>query len=131
MKQIRTSVFETNSSSTHSIAISKKPVTIGKYIYFGIGEFGWENDCVNTADYLYTANRLNPITENTISNARLVEDDEELMHIIRIMDGVHPDFLQVLYNKAKEQCGDMENLLREKLGMTHEKIAKLRELYLE
>lgn len=55
MKQIRKNVFETNSSSTHSIAISKKPVTIGKYIHFGIGEFGWENDCVDTADYLYTA----------------------------------------------------------------------------
>lgn len=55
MKQIRNSVFETNSSSTHSIAISKEPVIIGKYIKFGIGEFGWENDCVDTADYLYTA----------------------------------------------------------------------------
>lgn len=54
-RQIRNSVFETNSSSTHSIAISKKPVVIGKYIHFGIGEFGWENDCVNTEDYLYTA----------------------------------------------------------------------------
>lgn len=54
-RQIRNSVFETNSSSTHSIAISKKPVVIGKYIHFGIGEFGWENDCVDTADYLYTA----------------------------------------------------------------------------
>ena len=55
MKQIRRNVFETNSSSTHSIAISKKPVTIGKFIHFGIGEFGWENGCANPADYLYTA----------------------------------------------------------------------------
>ena len=55
MKQIRNNVFETNSSSTHSICISKKPVTIGKSVYFGIGEFGWENDCADTADYLYTA----------------------------------------------------------------------------
>lgn len=54
-RQIRNSVFETNSSSTHSIAISKQPVVIGKYIRFDIGEFGWENDCVDTADYLYTA----------------------------------------------------------------------------
>jgi acetyltransferase-like isoleucine patch superfamily enzyme len=29
-RQIRNSVFETNSSSTHSIAIPKKGVTIGK-----------------------------------------------------------------------------------------------------
>lgn len=55
MIQIRSNVFETNSSSTHSIAISRKPAAIGKSIYFRIGEFGWENDCVNTADYLYTA----------------------------------------------------------------------------
>ncbi|MDD5980161.1 MAG: hypothetical protein PUC23_03515 [bacterium] len=54
-RQIRNSVFETNSSSTHSIAISKAPVTIGKYIHFGIGEYGWENACVDIADYLYTA----------------------------------------------------------------------------
>lgn len=55
MKQIRNNVFETNSSSTHSICISKAPVTIGKHISFYIGEYGWENACVNIADYLYTA----------------------------------------------------------------------------
>jgi hypothetical protein len=55
MKQIRRNVFETNSSSTHSICISKKPVTIGKCIHFYIGEYGWGNDCVDTASYLYTA----------------------------------------------------------------------------
>lgn len=54
-RQIRSNVFETNSSSTHSIAISKAPVVIGKSIHFGIGEFGWENDTADTADYLYTA----------------------------------------------------------------------------
>ena len=54
-RQIRNSVFETNSSSTHSIAISKAPVVIGKSISFNIGEFGWENGIANTADYLYTA----------------------------------------------------------------------------
>ena len=54
-RQIRSSVFETNSSSTHSIAISRAPVVIGKSIHFGIGEFGWENGTANTADYLYTA----------------------------------------------------------------------------
>lgn len=55
MRQIRNNVFETNSSSTHSICISKAPVTIGKHISFYIGEYGWENACVNTTDYLYTA----------------------------------------------------------------------------
>lgn len=55
MKQIRRNVFETNSSSTHSICISKAPVTPGEYISFNIGEYGWENSCVDIADYLYTA----------------------------------------------------------------------------
>lgn len=55
MKQVRRNVFETNSSSTHSICISKAPVTVDKHIHFRIGEYGWENDCVDIADYLYTA----------------------------------------------------------------------------
>ena len=55
-RQIRRSVFETNSSSTHSVSISKKPVDVSdKSIHFNIGEFGWENGIVDTADYLYTA----------------------------------------------------------------------------
>ena len=53
-RQIRSSVFETNSSSTHSIAISKKPVVIGTRLSFRVGEFGWENGIADTADYLYT-----------------------------------------------------------------------------
>lgn len=56
-KQIRRSVFETNSSSTHSICISKKPVNINteRVIGFEIGDYGWENGCVDIKDYLYTA----------------------------------------------------------------------------
>lgn len=54
-KQIRRGVFETNSSSVHSISISKEPATIGKSIYFGIGEFGWEDGVASPAAYLYTA----------------------------------------------------------------------------
>lgn len=56
MIQIRNGVFETNSSSTHSICISKKPVDAdGCHVDFHFGEFGWENDDADVADYLYTA----------------------------------------------------------------------------
>lgn len=87
-RQIRNSVFETNSSSTHSIAISKKNPVIGKYIHFRIGEFGWENGCVDTADYLYTAileqdNRddlLNRLKEILNSYSIEYEFDEPLWH---------------------------------------------------
>lgn len=55
--KIRKGTFETNSSSTHSIAISKNKVTIpvGLYIHFRIGEYGWEEGEYNFADYLYTS----------------------------------------------------------------------------
>ena len=43
MIQIRNGVFETNSSSTHSICIPKKTSIKRDSIYFGIGEYGWEN----------------------------------------------------------------------------------------
>ena len=43
-RQIRSSVFETNSSSTHSIAISKAPPVIGKYIHFA------KEDCREATD---------------------------------------------------------------------------------
>ncbi len=76
MKQTRRNVFETNSSSTHSICISKAPVTAGKCIYFGIGEFGWENDCVGTAAYLYTA-------------ILCMDDSEELLNKLKDMLGRH------------------------------------------
>ena len=56
MRQIRNGVFETNSSSVHSICIQKdKNITLPNNIYFYIGEYGWEFDCVDTASYLYTA----------------------------------------------------------------------------
>ena len=82
------------------------------------------------ADYLYPAERLTPVTEETIRQARLIEDDDELMDIIRIMDGVHPDCPAVLRETAKTMCST-EEFVHNKLGMTEEKIAKLRAMYLE
>lgn len=59
MKQIRKGVFETNSSSTHSICIAKDAeLTIPKSLHFDFGEFGWECDTLQSLDkkarYLYT-----------------------------------------------------------------------------
>lgn len=55
MFQIRNGVFETNSSSTHSICITKDPhAKLPGAIHFHVGCFGWEEDEVNPANYLYT-----------------------------------------------------------------------------
>ena len=57
-KLIRPSVFETNSSSIHAIAISNEtPVDLPSYVYFGRGEYGWEWERYDwegdRANYLY------------------------------------------------------------------------------
>lgn len=56
MFKVRSGVFETNSSSTHSICIQKKPVDANwRYITFLLGDYGWDEDEVDFANYLYTA----------------------------------------------------------------------------
>ena len=63
MRQIRMNVFETNSSSTHSICISRQnheiPEELPKVLIFRHGEYGWDyktyNDTQNKANYLYQA----------------------------------------------------------------------------
>lgn len=60
MVNIRKGVFETNSSSMHSVCISKNNnYEFPSYVYFTLGEFGWES-CTywgydKLASYLYTA----------------------------------------------------------------------------
>jgi hypothetical protein len=59
MKKIRKNVFETNSSSTHSICVAKDvELIIPEEIYFEFGEFGWEISTLSSvsekASYLYT-----------------------------------------------------------------------------
>lgn len=55
--KIRKGTFETNSSSTHSIAISKNKVNIpvGTCINFYIGEYGWEENEYSFPSYMYTS----------------------------------------------------------------------------
>lgn len=75
---IRYGVFETNSSSIHSLAIPKS-CDIAKIMTFNIGKFGWTfTDDNDPCDYFYTA-----IYE--VSNTR--EDAEErLSKLKKILD---------------------------------------------
>lgn len=78
MKKIRKGVFETNSSSTHSICIAKDAeLTIPKSLAFTFGEFGWELDTLSSvgekASYLYTG---------LIANKRR-DDVEKIFSILR------------------------------------------------
>lgn len=69
-------MFETNSSSVHSICISKKPVgdVKGKKISFYLGEYGWENSTVDTPDYLYTAIMCQNNSEELLDKLKSILD---------------------------------------------------------
>ncbi len=87
MQQIRKSVFETNSSSTHSISIDSHgdielitPDDDG-YIYIDIGQFGWEeethHDFATKASYLATQwwSRINSDTLKQALNNETISED--------------------------------------------------------
>lgn len=76
MRQIRNGVFETNSSSTHSIAIPKSCDNVN-YISFHIDEFGWEWREADPEDYFYTA-----IYETSNSTSEVEEKIERLKSIL-------------------------------------------------
>jgi hypothetical protein len=93
MKQIRKGVFETNSSSTHSICIAKDvELTIPKSIYFGFGEFGWEHDTLQSsgekASYLYTG---------LMANGR--KDNFDNIIILLESKGIEVGFEEPIYKK--------------------------------
>ena len=91
MKQVRNGVFETNSSSVHSICIQKdKNITLPNSIHFYIGEYGWDFDCVDTASYLYTA---------ILSTYNKDEAEEKIKQIKTVLDkhSMSYDFEEPMY----------------------------------
>lgn len=83
MIQIRNGVFETNSSSTHSIAIPRHCGTTD-YIGFHTGEFGWGFYEEDAADYFYTAIYETSDTEEELN--------EKLKKLKNILDGYGIDY---------------------------------------
>lgn len=75
-RQIRSSVFETNSSSTHSIAIPKNG-GVPNSVSFYIDEFGWGFEEVVASDYFYTA-----IYETSDTESEANEKIEKLKNIL-------------------------------------------------
>ena len=73
MINIRKRVFETNSSSTHSICISKDTPIKSDIVTLRRDEYGWEEGCYDLADYFYTA-------------VCLLEREEELMSILKALN---------------------------------------------
>ena len=72
--QVRKNIFETNSSSIHSLVIGNNNENIYENlpseIYFNGGEYGWENevynDIENKANYLYTGIVKNNLVDELV-----------------------------------------------------------------
>lgn len=80
MKKIRKGVFETNSSSTHSICIAKDTeLNIPQKLYFSFGEFGWKWETLQStedkASYLYTGLYSNGHYEEFLEIVKTLEDE--------------------------------------------------------
>lgn len=91
MRQIRNGVFETNSSSTHSIAIPKSCDNVN-YVSFHIDEFGWEWREADPEDYFYTA------IYETSNSASEVEEKIERLKSILDSHGIGYRFGEVEYH---------------------------------
>lgn len=120
MLQVRNNVFETNSSSTHSICISKRKPKISSHIHFGFGEFGWQNDAVNPADYLYTAimsqnehNELfKKLTDALDKNGVEYDFEEPLYDRYGWLDVGYIDHSEDLYEFINDILNDEDMLMR-------------------
>ena len=93
MKTIRSNVFETNSSSTHSIAIPKNCET-NNFISFHVGDFGWGWEEVDPADYFYTA-----IYETSNTEEELKQKMDKLSSILESR-GISYKFFPVKYHTS-------------------------------
>ena len=83
------------------------------------------------ADYLLTNERVLPETEKMIEKARAITDDEALFEQMRVLDSVYEEFLSTVMGIAVERSGSLERFIEVELGMTPDKLERLRFLYLE
>lgn len=83
------------------------------------------------ADYLLTNEFVLPETEKTIAKARERIDDEALFEQMRVLDSVYEEFLDTVLGIAVEKSGSVPAFIEQHLGMTPDKLARLRDLYLE
>lgn len=101
MINIRQGCFECNSSSCHSICISKTPVQYcyNRVINFRFDDFGWsEETCYNTEDYLYTAIVCSDLTPKEVK--------DYLDRLKKILDKYGTDYSFEPYKIVHSEYGD-------------------------
>lgn len=129
-KQVRRGVFETNSSSTHSICIAKdSELDLPQKLHFEFGEFGWEcrtfNSMTEKASYLYTGLIDNNRKEDWAKIFELLKSKgievtaEEPIYVeseytkgyIYVKNGGYVDHANELHGFLDAVCGEEKKLM--------------------
>ncbi len=99
-RQIRTGVFETNSSSTHAICISKDTVDKTKlpdHITFSHGDFGWEFDVLK--DMYDRAAYLNEALRYVYDSKEQIQEKKDYIALVLSRYGISVEFEDDKYVK--------------------------------
>lgn len=116
-KKIRTCVFETNSSSTHSICVAKnQTLTFPKQVEFELGEFGWGEStlsCISSkASYLYTGIvYMGHEVEKSLDIIKSVLNDKGVESIFQPESGGYIDHGSDLEDFINDLLSDPDKLL--------------------
>ena len=119
MRQVRQNVFETNSSSTHSICVTKNNILDNKVdeIYFRLDEFGWEYSILSTVDekaaYLYTGLMSNE-DYSLLDNVKKILDRNKIEYDFQDKDSTYyyVDHSYELCDFLNDVCNDEDKLMR-------------------
>ena len=97
MKTIRYNTFETNSSSTHSLAVPKKAGHIPSDVRFHFDDFGQQlEDGIDPADYLYTG---------IVTNSQEIRE-KYLPKLKEVMERNNIKAKYANYELSSYKCGD-------------------------
>lgn len=125
MKKIRHNVFETNSSSTHSLSINDDSILLDTIIpdEYGIvtingGEFGWEwekfNDAYTKASYALTGVLYVEDRETALSTLHDVIREHTLAEVVELVLDTTKENYDVYIDHQSVEDGEMNNLLFDK-----------------
>lgn len=116
MKQIRQNVFETNSSSTHSICVAKNAtLDIPDSLYFEFGEFGWEHGILQSmedkASYLYTGLMRTDKEEDFLKIVEILKEKGIEVSYETDFDNGYIDHAYELFNFLEDVVNDTNKLM--------------------
>lgn len=143
MLQIRKNVFETNSSSTHSLVISKKdrhydyslPVDSEGVLTIRFGEFGWGPELliepIEKLSYLITdRNRIDWDWENPPSwkeFEKIINEDENIQEIISAVKDCCPEVKEVTFEEC-DSYSPLGYIDHQSMGTSYEKDLSIEEI---